>query len=369
MQTDWEGYYLDGRTAVRHRVVIHLRPDDLQVATETGTTFRWPYAEIRQTQGFYAGEHVRLERGEKMPEVLVVADTTFLSALQQMAPQWRRHFHDPAHRTLRRKLTFLAAIVVVGVTTALYVWGIPALVTLVVSYIPVSWEEQLGEAVVAHLAPPERRCTDPTRTQALNDILTALTSAVPSPPYTFRVIVVNDATVNALAAPGGSIVLFRGLLEQTQSAEEVAGVLAHEVQHILRRHATHALLQYTSTGLLVTLLAGDVSGTSAYGLEGARLLSMMHYSRQNEEEADREGMRLLLAAGIDPAGMIAFFERLRKEGGDAPAVLQYVSTHPSTGERIETLKALAAQAPRRSGKLLPAYEWRDISKVCPAPTG
>jgi predicted Zn-dependent protease len=369
MQTDWEGHYLDGRTAVRQRVVIHLMPDGLQVTPESGTAFRWPYAEIHQTQGFYAGEHVRLERGEEIPEVLVVADTTFLSALQQMTPQWRRHFHDPARRTLRRKLTVLAAVAVVGGTTALYLWGIPALVTLIVSHIPVSWEEHLGEAVVADLAPPERRCTDPTRTRALNEILTTVTSAVPSPPYTFRVIVVNDETVNALAVPGGYIVLFRGLLEQTRTAEELAGVLAHEVQHILRRHATHALLQDASTGLLVTFLTGDVSGTVAYGLEGARMLSLLQYSRRNEEEADIEGMRLLLAAGIDPAGMIAFFERLSKEGGDAPAFLKYVSTHPSTGERIETLKSLAARAPRGSGKLLPAYDWRDISKVCQAPSG
>jgi len=74
---------------------------------------------------------------------------------------------------------------------------------------------------------------------------------------------------------------------------------------------------------------------------------------------------MLLAAGVDPAGMIAFFDVLRKEGGEAPGLLKYLSTHPSTVERIETLKALAAQAPRATVKLLPDYDWRDITKICP----
>lgn len=83
---------------------------------------------------------------------------------------------------------------------------------------------------------------------------------------------------------------------------------------------------------------------TAFGLESARMLGVMHYSRQNEEEADREGMRMLLDAGIDPAGMIAFFEMIQKEGVEMPASLKYLSTHPLTGERIERLKALAAEA-------------------------
>jgi len=87
---------------------------------------------------------------------------------------------------------------------------------------------------------------------------------------------------------------------------------------------------------------------------------MLYYSR-SEEAADRKGMRLLFAAGIDPAAMITFCETLRQEGGDVPASLQYLSTHPSTVERIETLKALAAaQHHAVQGKPLQACDWHDI---------
>lgn len=368
MLTEWHGSYLDGRTAARHCATIRLMPDGLEITTDAGTTLRWPYGEVRQTQGFYAGEQVRLERGGETPEALLIGSVGFLTALHRAAPTLTGHFHDPRRRRLRVQLTLLAAVAVVGITAALYLWGIPGLAGLVAARVPVSWEERLGQGVVEHLAPPARQCTDPARLGAINEIVATLTAPLPDPRYRFRVMVVNLPAVNAFAAPGGYVVIFRGLLERTQTAEELAGVLAHELQHILQRHATRALLQHASTGILLTALAGDATGAMTYGLESVRALGALRYSRQNEEEADAEGLRMLLAAGVDPAGMLAFFEVLQKQGGEVPGVLAYLSTHPSTAGRIETLKALAAQAPRAPVRLLPDYDWRDITQIC-SPTG
>jgi predicted Zn-dependent protease len=201
----------------------------------------------------------------------------------------------------------------------------------------------------------------------IDEIITTLTAPLAnSPPYTFRVMVLNDTTINALAAPGGYIVIFRGLLERTQTAEELAGVLAHELQHIRQRHATRALLQYVSTGLLLAAITGDASGVTAFGLESARTLAALQYSRQNEEEADAEGMRMLLAAGVDPAGMIAFFELLRKEEKRTPGFLKYLSTHPSTEDRIQRLRSLASQSRGGPVKLLQGHDWRDVRNMCQA---
>jgi predicted Zn-dependent protease len=300
--------------------------------------------------------------------VLLVSDAAFLTDLHRVAPKVGTYFHDRARRKMRVKLTLMAALGAVGAAVALYLWGIPALAAAVAPRVPVSWEERLGESVVEYVAPPEKRCTDPARVRVIEDIVAILTAPLPNSPYTFRVFVVNNSSVNALAAPGGYVVIFRGLLERTRSAEELAGVLAHELQHILKRHTTRALLQHASTGVLIAALTGDATGAMAYGLESARALGALRYSRENEEEADVEGLRMLLAAGVEPAGMIAFFDVLRKEGGEVPALLKYLSTHPSTAKRIETLKALAAQAPRATVKLLPDYDWRDITQICP-PTG
>lgn len=364
IQTDWEGHYLDGQTAARQRVSIRLMRLGLHVTTERGATLWWPYEEIRQTQGFYSGEQVRLERGGEFSEALLVSDTSFLTQLHQIAPELATRFHEPARRRRRARIVLIAALASIGILTVLYLWGIPALAAFVASRVPVSWEEHLGRSVVKHLVPPAMRCADNTRTRVIDEIITVLTAPLPTSPFTIRVIVVNDSTINAFAVPGGYIVLYRGLLEKTQTAEELAGVLAHELQHIFKHHVTQALIQHVSTGLLLAAITGDTSKATAYGLESARLLGILRYSRQSEEEADAAGMRMLLESGIDPKGMIAFYELLTKSTSETSSILKYLSTHPSTGDRIKKLKSLVEQSQPKSVKLLKGYDWSNIKKIC-----
>jgi predicted Zn-dependent protease len=104
----------------------------------------------------------------------------------------------------------------------------------------------------------------------------------------------------------------------------------------------------------------------AYGLEGARVLAELRYSRQDEEEADREGYRMLSAAGVDPAGMMRFFETLQKKAGKAPTLPSYLSTHPSTEGRIERLRSLGATARPAASRLLPNLDWRNVRDICSA---
>lgn len=364
MQTDWEGFYLDGRTAARQRARVRLMRSGLEVSTEGGLTFLWPYDQVRQTQGFYAGEQVRLEKGGALAEALLISDAAFLTALHEVAPEHRTRFHDPARRRTRVELTLLAALAVIGIALALHQWGIPLLAAFVAPRVPIAWEERLGLTAIESLAPSAKRCEDQELRAAIDDVLKTLTAPLQSQPFTLRVIVVNDSTVNALAVPGGYIVVFRGLLRRARTPEEFAGVLSHEVQHILRRHVMRALLQHASTGLLVVALTGDVSGAMAYGLEAARTLGTLQYSRVAEEEADREGMRMLLAARVDPEGMITFMEGLKRKDGDPAGLLRYLSSHPPTADRIERLRSLAGPSGRPSVKLLPDRDWTALRERC-----
>jgi predicted Zn-dependent protease len=227
----------------------------------------------------------------------------------------------------------------------------------------------MGKGAVEILAPQELQCTDESRLKIINEIITTLTTPLPKQPYHLQVRVVKNPIVNAFAAPGGYIVIFQGLLERTKTAEELAGVLAHELQHILLRHSTQAVLQEASTGILLVAMTGDASGAMAYGLQTARTLGMLRYSRQKEEEADLEGMRMLIAAGINPEGMIAFFEMLKKEETKTPELLNYLSNHPTTQDRIEKLKFLSNQSGQAFSKLYPDYKWQDLWKICNKNTG
>jgi len=363
---NWQGYYLDGKTATKRDAEIQLLDEGLKIRTSDGLTLMWPYTEIRQTQGFYENEPVSLERGEKITEMLVIRDQAFLNSLHRFMPKKAKRFHNPALRGLRLRLTVCAAAVLVVMGALIYLWGIPLAAKVVTPRIPVQWEKGMGESLLGILAPEENRCLDPELQKALDEMKSRLN---PSGPYEFRIYITTSPVVNAVALPGGNIVVFRGLLEKTKSPEELAGVLAHEMQHIQKRHVTKRIIENSSTGLIVSAISGDVTGAMVYGVKAAHNLAMLSYSRQDEEEADAEGMKMFLKAGFDPESMISFF-RILKEEKTMPQIPQYLSTHPDTDQRIRRLQDIAD----RSRNDHPAYrnlsftdQWEILKKRCVMP--
>jgi beta-barrel assembly-enhancing protease len=362
LRLDWEAAYLDGRSAARQRATARIGRTALEITlAESNRRLLWPYREIRQTQGTYAGEQVRLEHGGDLSEALLVPDVGFLSALREAAPE--THFHNPARRRGRVGLIIVAGFAAIALGVSLYMFGLPAVAAVAAEHVPVEWESKLGDAIVKHVVPAGDRCADDARQSRIDAIVAAVLKPVQPSSYTFRVAVANSATVNAVAAPGGAIVVFRGLLDRTDSAEELAGVLAHEVQHVLHRHATRAIFQHASAGVLMAAVVGDVSAVVAFGLEGARMLGDLSMSRQAEAQADRDGMQMLHDAGIDTAGMVTFFEKLAQLHGD-PGRGKYLMSHPAPQERLATMRALSAQWPRPSARLMGDYSWSDIKSMC-----
>jgi Zn-dependent protease with chaperone function len=358
------GSYLDGRSAARRPASVRLAASGLEIELSDGTRLWWPFRDVRQTQGFYAGEQIRLERGAPFPEALLVDDAGFLLALHATARGFGRRFHNPRRQRSRVLLTIGAAVTAVAIGAVLYVWGIPAAAAVLATRVPVSWEERLGQAAVKEITASKRRCVDREREQDIGAIVTRLLEPQPKAPYAFRVIIVDDLTVNAVAVPGGQGVLLRGLVERARTPEELAGVLAHELQHVLQRHTTRLLLQHASTGLLLVAVSGDLTGAMAYGIESARVLGTLSYSRHLESEADIEGLRMLLAADVDPRGMIAFFETLRTAEGAAHSATRYLASHPLAGDRVETLERLATSHTKPFRPLLPGRDWGEVRRVC-----
>jgi beta-barrel assembly-enhancing protease len=360
----WDAHYLDGRTPVRRPARVIIGAGGLEITlTEAGRTVRWPLHEVRQTQGFHEGEQVRLERGRGLSDALLIGDAAFLTALRAAAPE-ASAFRGPPRRRLVIAVGALATLGTLAVAAALYVWGIPGVADVAAARVPVAWEVALGEAAMAQLAPAARQCADPARQRRLDELTATLLHTLPESRYPFRVTVVDHPAVNAFAMPGGFIVVFRGLLERTENAEELAGVLAHEIQHVLHRDATRAILRQASTGLLVAALVGDVTGIVAFGVQSARVLGDLRYSREAERAADVDGLRMLRAAAVDPAGMLAFFRAMQRLEGTPGVAARYLSTHPASADRLETLATLAAAPAPPPIKLLPDYDWSDIKRIC-----
>jgi predicted Zn-dependent protease len=153
----------------------------------------------------------------------------------------------------------------------------------------------------------------------------------------------------------------------------LAGVLAHEIQHVLLRHSTRGIIRSLTSQLLLTLMVGDMNGSMEMALNVAGELDGLHHSRNMERQADRHGMEMILTAGIDPNGMVRMFEKLgqqekllaegkkaKKPGqeDDSSSWTEYLSTHPAGHDRVSQLKKQVAKSDKKSyTPLLPNTDW------------
>ncbi len=166
--------------------------------------------------------------------------------------------------------------------------------------------------------------------------------------YEFRVI--DSEMANAFAIPGGFIFINRGILERAESASELAGVLAHEIGHVVERHGLEQMAKAQNTNIIVSLvyvlLGRAPGGAEQVALQVAGSAWMAKHSREAEREADRVAVVYLARAGLDPRGMPQFFQRLLDEERTSPnELLAWFSTHPVTEDRIADTEAMIAQLP------------------------
>ena len=170
-------------------------------------------------------------------------------------------------------------------------------------------------------------------------------------PFTYRFHVVPKAEVNAFAAPAGYIYIHTGTILKARNVSELAGVIAHEIGHVARRHIANNFNRALATHILheagvvaAEVAAGPRAGRAARSLGGFAAMGYLNtFSREAEHEADGFAVQLMFKAGFDPGGLTAFFETLRKEGrSSVPAFLR---SHPATTERIAHTRAMIRRLP------------------------
>ncbi|OGQ52259.1 MAG: hypothetical protein A3J24_02755 [Deltaproteobacteria bacterium RIFCSPLOWO2_02_FULL_53_8] len=354
----WQGQYYDGLSARRYDVTVKLTNAAIQITKDDQSVVDWPFKEITLHHGHLASKAMRLERGR---ERLNIHAPDFPAAFKAASPEHASHWGTKKER---KKNAHYAALIIALIASlaALYLWIIPFGADYAAATIPPSWESSLGESVVNDFTDHFPQCADPKITKPVDSIVTRLETAAQPHPYKFKVYIVKSDMINAFAAPGGHIIIFTGLLEKTKRPEELAGVLGHEAQHILKRHATKSLFQNLSTHVLITLFTGGSSNTA--GL--VNTFATMRYSRVAETEADDTGFKLLQKAKIDPTGMAAFFKVIEKREKKVkiPKVFSYISTHPDTAGRISRIEAAINANPYAAQPLLPDVAWEEARYVC-----
>lgn len=183
--------------------------------------------------------------------------------------------------------------------------------------------------------------------------------------YVFHVA--ESPQVNALALPGGHVIVYTGLLREMQSANELAAVLAHAASHAEQRHVMRNMIQ--ALGWRATLAAARGDFSNSIWREMATQLRSLRYNRDMEREADSETLLMLRRAGVSADGVLTFFERMAKHNKadkeaaeDEMAAAAIWSTHPASQERIATLREQIATQSDYQGQLL-SVDWPQFQRA------
>lgn len=219
-------------------------------------------------------------------------------------------------------------------------------------------EKELGDAFFRSLHRQLDISDDAEIQQYIQDLGNRLAMHSDTPSQAFHFFVVMDDMINAFAGPGGYIGMNAGLILMTEAESELASVMAHEIAHISQRHLYRAFeaASRLSIPAAVATLAAIVLATQSPELGQAALVAIqagsvqfqIDFTRDNEQEADRVGMKNIVASNYDPRSMPTFFERLQQStrfyGGHIP---EFLRTHPVTVSRISDTRGRADQYPYR----------------------
>ncbi|MFM5915706.1 MAG: M48 family metallopeptidase [Chakrabartia godavariana] len=337
-------WHYDGQTATRHEVGIAAEDGALRLSFADGRTERVPWADFvwhdRRDGASIFGR--RSVDGWRIGIPLPMTDL-----LARRLPSQSRY------GGLVDRFGIWPAVVGFSALSAaviLTVWKAPDILAPI---IPMSWEQRLGDAMIGDLG--GRICDGPEGQQALD----ALVRRIDPKGSPLRVRIVNVDMVNAAALPGGQIVVFRGLLQEARSPDELAGVLGHEIGHVRNRDVMQALLRQMGLSLLLGGVGGDVGGA-------LNSLLAASYSRAAESRADTYAIAAMRTANVSPVATAQFFARMasdEKKLGKGAIAFSYMSSHPLSEDRRRLFMSSVQKGAAYTPAVTPT-QWRAIVDAC-----
>lgn len=316
-----EGRLYDGVTAVAHDVEVRVGESRLELSQPGGWSESVAVAWLKR----------------------VDADAATLRLGRSDLPGWRLLLPAAAEAELRpllgRTERYGRWIDRVGLIPALIVGGAITASVVAIGYlaphwlaphVPMSWERNVGGAIVGDFG--DLKCRSASGQRALEALTERVAPGATTGPDAIKIAALDVPMFNAAALPGGYIVVFKPTITETD-ADALAGVIAHEVAHVRRRHVTEALIRELGIGALIRLFAGDLGAN-------AEQLVALSYTRNNEAQADADAIAMLKRAGISPRPTAALFQRLsRQQDEGVPSSAEFLQSHPLSGGRAKNFAA------------------------------
>jgi len=220
-------------------------------------------------------------------------------------------------------------------------------------------ERRLGQAFMRNVRKSMKIVSDPLLISYIESLGKRLVSNSGDANQPFSFFLVNNQEVNAFAGPAGNIGIFTGLILTTESESELASVLAHEIAHVTQKHLARTFDAAESMGissaaiLLAAIVLGaaannaSVGAAAAAGVQAGLAQQQINFTRENEKEADRVGIRILADSNFDPRAMPAFFTRLGKVNMvyESQKLPEFLQTHPISKNRMADTLGRAATYP------------------------
>lgn len=208
-------------------------------------------------------------------------------------------------------------------------------------------EEKLAREFMKYITAQYEMITDPMITQYVNAVGRKILSTMPPQPFKFHFYVIKDDVYNAFAIPAGHIFINSGLLASMESEDELAGILGHEMAHVICRHLSKRIERSkkidlaTMAGMVAGIFLGAATGdpaamqTLTLGSAAAGQSATLAYSRDDESQADQLGLVYTANAGYDPQGLLTALKRIRtKQWFGSKQIPTYMMTHPATEDRM-----------------------------------
>jgi len=330
-----EAKYFDGQSSVPHKVDVfsNERINELRLQFADGSSFVW-YADDLNFEQY--GDCLEIRNKQFAGAFLKINDESF--SKQFFKAMKRENKVDVHSRILSigfRKIVAIA-VAMLALIVLSYIYLLPPLAERSVVLLPETFDTALGNAAMRiHLN--ENR-VDSARTKLLGEFASQIDF---KNTRELHFTVIESNLINAFALPNGQIVVFSGLLNRLRDANELAALLAHEAAHINHRHSIQMLARNLAGYLFISMILGDVSGIMAVLADNAHQLHSLAYSRRFENEADEQGLAILMKNGIDPNGKVQLFSLIEElERITIPEFLEFLSTHPLTEGRRENMERI-----------------------------
>jgi predicted Zn-dependent protease len=330
----FDASYFDGNSSQIYEVIAEVKEGSICLHREQEMMV-WDVNKIIFQESYFNKHNTVLKYGEKFPYTsLELNSEAFQEILMKCNPHLKIKNTDiKFFQTLSNKsIVGIVAVCIVLILLSYFIF-IPYTAEYIASKFPPSYETELGEKIFNEMSVDFD--IDEEKSKAANDFFKSLKI---SSNYPIKITVVNSPIKNAFALPGGHIVVYDEILQSMNSEDEFAALLCHEYSHVALKHTTRSLFRSLGTYMVLSIVLSDVNGIAGVLIENAHNVKSLSYSRSLEEEADNNGLKIMLEKGIPPQGMVDLFKHLKEPDSNSSEIPEFLSTHPRLEERIKYIQ-------------------------------